>query len=182
MIDEAGVDFVNLPSNSPDMPLGLGSGAGVIFGTTGGVAEAVVRRCMNSEKQYFSSDKVEMTALRGFDSVKEASVNVNGLDVKVAVVHGIANAQKLIDEVKAGNRFYHIIEVMACPGGCVGGAGQPTGTLKAKESRAEGLYANDKMSGIRSSDENPIIQSLYETTIGDQAHEMLHTHYSPRKK
>ncbi len=177
MINESGVNFNDIPRYAPDMPLGLGSGAGVIFGTTGGVAEAVVRRCMNVNKQYFTSEKIDMTELRGFDSVKEATVNIDGMDVKLAVVHGLANAQRLIEEVKKGNKFYHIIEVMSCSGGCIGGAGQPHGLEKEKKMRSKGLYNADKMSGIRSSDENPIITQLYNDVIKDQAHEMLHVNY-----
>ncbi len=177
MIDESGIDFNELSPVAPDMPLGLGSGAGVIFGATGGVAEAVVRRCLNNEKQYLSSDKLELTPIRGFDAVKEATVNVNGIDIKVAVVHGIADAKKLLAQVKSGEKFYHIIEVMTCKGGCVGGAGQPFGMMPDKLKRAAGLYKADMITGIRSSDENPIIPYLYENVIKDQVHEMLHVHY-----
>ena len=177
MIDESGIDFNELEGVSPDMPLGLGSGAGVIFGATGGVAEAVVRKCLNKDKQYLSSEKIELKPIRGFEAVKEATVNVDGIDVKVAVVHGMADARKLIAQVKAGEKFFHIIEVMCCKGGCVGGAGQPKGMKLDKLRRAAGLYKADMMSGIRSSDENPIIPYLYENVIKDQAHEMLHVHY-----
>ncbi|MBR2528670.1 MAG: [Blautia sp.] len=177
MINESGLSFDSLEDYAPDMPLGLGSGAGVIFGATGGVAEAVVRRCVNDNKQYLSSQKIELTAVRGFDSVKEAALTIDGTEIKLAVVHGLRNAQKLIASVRAGECFYHLIEVMACPGGCVGGAGQPYGLTGVKKERAQGLYTADKMSGIRSSDENPIITYLYDQVVKDQAHEMLHVHY-----
>ncbi|MBQ1312683.1 MAG: (2Fe-2S)-binding protein [Blautia sp.] len=177
MINEAGVNFDKLVDYAPDMPMGLGSGAGVIFGTTGGVAEAVVRRCMNDHKRYLSSEKVELMAVRGFEDVKEATVEVEGQEIRIAVVHGMREAQKLIASVRAGERSYHLIEVMACKGGCVGGAGQPYGLTAVKKERAKGLYKADHISGIRSSDENPIIGYLYDEVVKDHRHEMLHVHY-----
>ena len=177
MIEEAGIDFDALVDLAPDMPLGLGSGAGVIFGTSGGVAEAVVRRCLNSNKQYLSSEKIEMTSIRGFDNVKEATLTLAGQEIRIAVVHGMKDAQQLIAEIFDGSRSYHLVEVMSCKGGCVGGAGQPYGLTPVKRERASGLYSADKMSGIRSSDENPIITYLYENVVKGRSHEMLHVHH-----
>ena len=116
MIEEAGIDFDALVDLAPDMPLGLGSGAGVIFGTSGGVAEAVVRRCLNSNKQYLSSEKIEMTSIRGFDNVKEATLTLAGQEIRIAVVHGMKDAQQLIAEIFDGSRSYHLVEVMSCKG------------------------------------------------------------------
>ncbi|MGI6074967.1 MAG: [FeFe] hydrogenase, group A [Pyramidobacter sp.] len=177
MIDEVGIKFNDLVDLAPDMPLGLGSGAGVIFGASGGVAEAVVRRCLNSDRQYLSSEKVELTQIRGFENVKEASVMLDGTEVRIAVVHGLKDAQRLLAEIHAGKRHYHLVEVMSCKGGCVGGAGQPYSLTSVKRERAAGLYVADKMSGIRSSDENPIINYLYDSVVRGQAHKMLHVNY-----
>ncbi len=180
MIQEAGIDFTQMEDFAPCMPLGLGSGAGVIFGTTGGVAEAVIRYCMN-EKKYETLNEIELCGVRGFEAVKEATIDYEGNEIKIAVVHGLKNAQKLIKQMKNGERFYHLVEVMTCPGGCVGGAGQPVGQTKQKKIRAKGLYQADNMTGIKRSEENPMLAYLYQSIIKDKAHEMLHVHYKPNK-
>ncbi len=176
MIVEAGIDFDTLEDFAPGMPLGLGSGAGVIFGTTGGVAEAVIRFCMD-EKRYSTLDKIEMCGVRGFEDIKEATVQLGDQEIKIAVVHGLKDAKKLIKQIRAGERFYHLIEVMSCKGGCVGGAGQPNATTAQKKVRAAGLYNADNMTGIKRSEENPVVDYLYSNLVKDRAHEWFHVHY-----
>lgn len=176
MIKENGIVFEELESESTDMPFGLGSGAGVIFGTTGGVAEAVIRRVVE-EKSSSALHELEFCGVRGMEAVKEATLELDGKTVRIAVVHGLKNAQKLIADIEAGLVSYDLIEVMACPGGCVGGAGQPTAPFKQKIERAQGLYNADRLSQIKRSEENPMIMALYSGVIRGRAHELLHVHY-----
>ena len=176
MITETGIDFDTLEDFAPCMPLGLGSGAGVIFGTTGGVAEAVIRFATD-EKKYETLGKIEMSGVRGFDDVKEATIMVGETEIKIAVVHGLKDAQRLIKKIRSGECFYHLIEVMSCKGGCVGGAGQPIATTAQKKVRAKGLYTADNLTGIKRSEENPMIDYLYDNLVKDKAHEWFHVHY-----
>lgn len=176
MIRESGIIFDELETESTGMPLGLGSGAGVIFGTTGGVAEAVVRYCI-PDKHTSVLKNIELCGVRGFENVKEASIEVGGRTVKIAVVHGLKEAQKLLKMIENGDVFYHLVEVMSCKGGCVGGAGQPVASSEQKRIRAKGLYAADRMSQIKRSEENPMVKDIYDEIIGDKAHEMLHVSY-----
>lgn len=176
MIKEAGINFESEEDFAPCMPLGLGSGAGVIFGTTGGVAEAVIRYCCD-DKKYETLNEIEMCGVRGFENVKEATVHVGDTDVKIAVVHGLKDAQRLIEKMDRGELFYHLVEVMSCKGGCVGGAGQPVANSEVKRIRSQGLYNADNMTGIKRSEENPMIDYLYKTVVKDQAHEMFHVSY-----
>ncbi|MGN0558293.1 MAG: [FeFe] hydrogenase, group A [Acutalibacteraceae bacterium] len=178
MIRESGIVFDELESVAPGMPLGLGSGAGVIFGTTGGVAEAVVRYCVD-DKHSSVLDEIEMCGVRGLDDVKEATLELDGQEVKIAVVHGLKSAQELIKKIENGELFYHLIEVMACKTGCVGGAGQPIGSFGKKKTRADGLYNADRMSQIKRSEENPMLVWLYNTLVRDDAHKLFHVHYNP---
>lgn len=178
MIRESGIVFDELESVAPGMPLGLGSGAGVIFGTTGGVAEAVVRYCVD-DKHSSVLDEIEMCGVRGLDDVKEATLELDGQEVKIAVVHGLKSAQELIKKIEKGELFYHLIEVMACKTGCVGGAGQPIGSFGKKKTRADGLYNADRMSQIKHSEENPMLVWLYNTLVRDDAHKLFHVHYNP---
>ena len=193
MIREAGIDFVNLPDEDFDPALGLGesTGAAVIFGVTGGVMEAALRTAYET----LTGDtlqKVEFTDVRGIQGVKEATVNVKGMDVKVAVAHGMANARKLLDSVKNGEKEYHFIEVMGCPGGCVTGGGQPQVHAQVRmdkdvwQLRANALYSEDEAKTLRKSHENPAIQKLYADYLGkpnsEKAHHLLHTHYQARPR
>lgn len=189
MIERAGLKFDSLPDEEFDMPLGLGTGAAVIFGATGGVMEAALRTAV--EKLTGEELKqLDFTDVRGIEGIKEASYNVAGMDVKVAVASGLGNARKLLNKVKSGEVQYHFIEIMGCPGGCVNGGGQPQqpgsvrNTVDIRGKRAEVLYNIDKNNPIRKSHENPAIIELYETYLGEpgshKAHELLHTTYVKR--
>ncbi len=186
MIRERGICFNQLKAQDFDHPFGEATGAGVIFGNSGGVTEAalryVVEKITNQPLQ-----NVEFKEVRGEDGVREASLNVAGKTVNVAIAFGLANAKLLCDQVKKGESKYHLIEVMACPGGCVGGAGQPvvlTGDTRRK--RAKGLYDSDKMKKDHKAQENAEIKKLYADHIGEiggaKAHQLLHTHYHNRRR
>ena len=186
MIKEGGIDFVNLPDESPDAPMGEYTGAGTIFGATGGVMEAALRTAyavVTGE----SLENLDITPVRGLEGVKEATVTVGELgEVKVAVAHGLGNARKLMDKVRAGEADYHFIEIMACPGGCVGGGGQPIPVNdEIRNLRSTALYQDDSsIQEYRQSHENPSIKTAYDTflkePLGDKSHELLHTHYTKR--
>lgn len=190
MIKQAGIDFASLPDEEFDQPFGMATGAGVIFGTTGGVMEAAIRTVYEIlEKKPL--DDLNITAVRGLEGVKEATLKIAGKDVKIAVVHGTKNARTILEKVKAGEH-YDFIEVMACPGGCINGGGQPIvdartkATTDVKALRAGALYAEDEASTLRKSHENPYVQALYKEYFGEpcshKAHELLHTHYTKRSK
>lgn len=175
MIDAHGINFEALPSESCDMPFGIGSGGGVIFGTTGGVTEAVLRRLIEGHDPATLRAIAECGA-RGDEGIKEFSVPYNGLDVKICVASGLANARKVLESVKSGEKEYHFIEVMACPGGCVMGGGQPVyGTkVRRSETRTKGLYEADGGMAIKKSNENPLMDVFYNGYFKGKAHELLH--------
>ncbi len=184
MIREAGIDFVDLPEEEADPDLGHYTGAGTIFGATGGVMEAALRTayCYITGKR---PPKLDFEDVRGMEGVRSATIVVDGLEVKVAVAHELGNARKVLDELRAGKSPYTFIEIMACPGGCVGGGGQPCNfSLKLRSERAKGLYEDDAHCKERMSHENPAIKKLYEEFLkkpgSELAHELLHTHYRPR--
>ncbi|MCL6269617.1 NADH-dependent [FeFe] hydrogenase, group A6 [Sansalvadorimonas sp. 2012CJ34-2] len=183
MICAAGINFADLPETEFDSPFGLGTGAGEIFGATGGVMEAALRTVYEVVTGEELED-VDFNAVRGFEGIKEASVDLKGIEVKVAIAHGLGNARKLMNAVKAGEADYHFIEVMACPGGCIGGGGNPIKNWKKMEKRLEGVYAEDKKLPIRKSHENPYIQKIYNDflgePLGEQSHKLLHTTYIDR--
>lgn len=187
MIREAGLTFANLPEAEFDAPLGVGSGAGVIFGATGGVMEAALRTVAKlvSGKEL---DNIEFEAVRGMTGIKEASVPVKeGLTAKVAVAHTLANARVLLEKIRAGEADYHFIEIMACPGGCSGGGGQPIITSAEKrQKRIDAIYECDRSSELRKSHDNPAVKELYDTwlgkPLGEKSHHLLHTHYHPQNK
>ncbi len=191
MIKEAGIDFVNLPDEDFDPMLGESTGAGVIFGATGGVMEAALRTVYEVVTGK-TLEKVDFEAVRGTEGVKEATVKVGDLDVNVAVAHGTANAAKLLDSVRSGEKTYHFIEVMGCPGGCVTGGGQPIVSAQKrmecdpKALRAAALYNEDANKPQRKSHENASVMALYKDYLGEPnshlAHELLHTHYVERPK
>ncbi len=191
MIKQAGIDFRSLPDEDFDDMLGESSGAGVIFGATGGVMEAALRTAYEAATGK-TLEQVEFTAVRGIEGVKEASIQVGDLTVNVAVAHGTGNASKLLDAVKSGEKQYTFIEVMGCPGGCVTGGGQPiVSSVRKMECdprvlRAAALYREDESKAIRKSHENPAIKQLYAEFLGQpnshKAHELLHTHYTARPK
>ena len=188
MINEAGIQFKNLEPESFDMPFGFKSSAGVIFGNSGGVSEAVLRYA--SEKLGGARvDTYEYTQVRGANGVREATIDIAGIELRLAIVSGLKNARDLVEKVKKGEVLYHVIEVMACPGGCIGGAGQPVhkdGNTRAL--RTKGLYDNEKMLQLHKSQENPYIQELYNTIFGGgekgehKAHELLHTTYHSQRR
>jgi NADH-quinone oxidoreductase subunit G len=177
MIDAHGINFETMPSEACDMPFGIGSGGGVIFGATGGVTEAVLRRLTEGHDSATLSAIAEC-GVRGDDGIKEITVLYNGIDVKICVASGLANARKVLEDVKSGAKEYHFIEVMACPGGCVMGGGQPTDGTKVlrAETRTKGLYAADGDMAIKKSDENPLVDVFYNGYFKGKAHELLHNH------
>ena len=191
MIKRAGINFTSLPDEEFDSPMGLGSGAGTIFGATGGVMEAALRTAV-----YWltgsNPEKVEFEEVRGTAGIKEATYNVAGVEVKVAVCSGTANAKKLLNMVKSGEKDYTFIEIMGCPGGCVNGGGQPTqpasvrNFVDLKALRAAALYEDDKNLPVRLSHENEDIKTIYKEYFGEpgshKAHEYLHTSYVARPK
>lgn len=186
MIKEVGIDFNNLEDGEFDNPLGASTGAAVIFGTTGGVIEAALRTAyewMTGE----TLEKLDFEQLRGFDGIREATIDVAGTELKIGVAHGLGNARKLLEAIRDGKSKYHAIEIMACPGGCVGGGGQPLhhGDETIVQRRAAAIYQVDKNMPIRKSHENPMVKLLYSDFLGEigghKAHELLHTHYTKRE-
>lgn len=188
MIRQAGIKFTELEDGERDSILGTYSGAGTIFGNTGGVMEAALRTVADKLTGK-SLEAIEYSAVRGLEGIKEATVKVADMEIKVAVANGTANAAKLLDRVRSGEASYHFIEVMACEGGCINGGGQPiimdkNRTNEVKAARIKGLYDIDKASTYRKSHDNPEIQKLYAEYLGEAgehlAHKLLHTHYVAR--
>ena len=189
MIKEAGIMFDKLPDEEFDVPFERASGAGVIFGATGGVMEAALRTAAD-KLGGVPVEEIEYTAVRGVEGIKEATVTMGGTDVRVAVASGLGNARKLLNSVRDGKADYHFIEIMACPGGCVNGGGQPIVPSKTKmdvdirKERAKALYSEDRNSIIRKSHENPDMTLLYNEYLGEPgshlAHKLLHTTYVNR--
>jgi NADH-quinone oxidoreductase subunit G len=175
MIKEAGIRFAELECESPDLPFGMGTGSATIFGTTGGVAEAVARRVLE-DKTRNTMQALEFSGLRGMESIREVSLPVGDKILKVAIVHGLVNAKQLLKDIEEGKAYYDLIEVMTCKTGCVGGAGQPHGLLSVKEQRAAGLYASDQVAVIRHSERNPLVVDML-NKMGERKHELLHVHY-----
>ncbi len=186
MFREAGVKFEPLPDEEYDNPLGISTGAGLIFGSSGGVMEAALRtvyEVLTGE----TLEKLDFEGVRGLEGIKECSVLVGDLEVKVAVANGLGNAHKLMELISEGKADYHFIEIMACPGGCIGGGGQPIPTnQEIKEKRMAAIYSGDKGMKIRKSHESPAIKEIYEKflgePIGEKSHKLLHTLYTKRSK
>ncbi len=185
MMHEAGIDLTTLEDSAYDDPLGVSTGAAVIFGNTGGVMEAALRTAYaiitGTELEH-----VEIEAVRGMDGVRSATVQVGDVAVKAAIAHGLANARDILEGIKDG-RFsdYHFIEMMCCPGGCIGGGGQPQPTNEEiRKARTAAIYDEDAGMNVRKSHENPAVQKLYKEFLGEplshKSHELLHTHYTPR--
>ena len=191
MIERAGINFAHLPDSEFDTPLGISTGAGSIFGATGGVMEAALRTAADwltgGEMK-----KINFEEVRGVAAIKEATYHIGDLELRVAVTSGLANAKKVLESVKSGEKKYDFIEIMGCPGGCVNGGGQPVQPAEVhnfydlRALRAAGLYADDAGKALRKSHENPAIQELYKEFFGEpgshKAHEVLHTHYSERSR
>jgi len=185
-----GVELASFPQEQFDDPLGTSSGAGDIFGTTGGVMEATLRTAF-AKLTGRTAEKLEFTEVRAVEGLREATIEIDGRQINVGVANGLVNAAQLLDKVIRGEKQFHIIEVMACPGGCIGGGGQPypprgmkTLDPRLLELRARALYSIDKSKELRQSHENPAIKKLYAEFLGDvggaKAHELLHTHYAAR--
>jgi NADP-reducing hydrogenase subunit HndD len=190
MIKESGINFNILPDSDFDEPMGEASGAAVIFGATGGVMEAALRTVAEilSGK---SIENIEYNEVRGVEGIKEATVNLEGLILKAAVAHGLGNARKVLERIKAGEAEYHFVEFMACPGGCVTGGGQPIQPSEVRswtdirKERAMAIYEEDRNLPVRKSHENPVIERIYKDFLerpgSHKAHELLHTHYTRRE-
>jgi NADP-reducing hydrogenase subunit HndD len=187
LIKQANMDITKLEKQAFDQPMGESSGAGVIFGTTGGVIEAATRTAYELHTG-LNLEKVDFEQLRGMEGIREASVDFDGLEVKIGIAHGLGNARKLLEDIRDGKSHYHAIEIMACPGGCIGGGGQPLhhGNSDILKKRSAALYREDAGKPIRKSHENPAIKELYETFLGapmsEKSHKLLHTHYFDRKR
>lgn len=187
LIKRANMDLKNMPEDDFDKPLGESSGAAVIFGATGGVIEAATRTAYEIYTKK-TLDKVDFKQLRGMDGIRKAEVDFDGFTVKIGIAHGLGNARKLLEDVRAGKSEFHAIEIMACPGGCIGGGGQPLhhGDLSILKKRTEAIYREDAGKPIRKSHENPYIIKLYEEFLGkpmsEKSHQLLHTHYTDKRK
>lgn len=176
MIQEAGIDLSRMPSEALDMPFGMASGAAAIFGVTGGVTEAVLRRLINS-RRVDDIAEISFTGVRGMDGLKEATITLGDREVKIAIVNGLKNADDLLNRINAGEAYYDFIEVMACRRGCIAGGGQPTPIgPRTRQARFEGMYNIDKQSQIKSSNDNPIVNSLYDGLLKGKEHKLLHNH------
>lgn len=186
MIRAAGMDLAQLEPSEFDLPFGVHTGAGVIFGATGGVMEAALRAAYEMITGEVLKN-VEFKAVRGFEGLKEFSVDLKGREVKVAVVHGLANADNLLERLDAGTASYDFVEVMSCPGGCINGAGQPQSFVpETKQARSQGIYQADEMSQLRKSQDNPVVAKVYKDWLTEpnshEAHHTLHTVYLNRKE
>ena len=174
MIRESGIDFEKVLPEAVDMPMGIASGAGVIFGVTGGVTEAVIRYIMGEDAKEHLAD-ISFTGVRGFDGLKEIVIPYKDAELRIAIVSGLKNAENLIKKLEAGEIHYDFVEVMACEGGCIAGAGQPYALGGAKQERSQGMYEADRMSSVKLSAENPVTDSIYgELLAGGKAHHLLH--------
>ena len=191
MIKSAGIDFVNIEGEAFDQPLGLSSGAGAIFGATGGVMEAAIRTAYELQTGETLID-IEVSDVRGLKGIKEGKINMDGKEIRVAVAHGLGNAAELLETVRREPDRYHFIEIMGCPGGCIGGGGQPYAGINSVpldpeclKKRAQALYNIDRNKTIRRSHENPHIQRLYKEFLGkplsEKSHKLLHTHYQSKE-
>jgi NADH-quinone oxidoreductase subunit G/[NiFe] hydrogenase diaphorase moiety small subunit/NADP-reducing hydrogenase subunit HndD len=198
MIKQAGIDFGSIPDEKFDSIMGTSTGAAVIFGATGGVMEAALRTAYEIVTgREVPFENLNITAVRGMEGVREASVKIEnvlpawsfleGVELKTAVAHGLTNAHQIMDAIKKGEANYHFVEVMGCPGGCVGGGGQPIPTTpEIRQKRTDAIYREDEGMEIRKSHENPEVQQIYKEFLGEplghKSHELLHTHYTKRKR
>jgi len=191
MIKQANIEFISLEDSSFDNPIGEATGAGAIFGTTGGVMEAALRTAYETITGK-ELEKLNFEDVRGKSGIKKAIVKIDDIELKVAVAHGLANARKILEEIKSGEADYQFVEIMACPGGCIMGGGQPICSSKTRlkydvrKLRADALYTIDEKSVLRKSHENPFIKKLYDEYLdvpgSHKSHELLHTHYEKREK
>jgi NADP-reducing hydrogenase subunit HndD len=185
LIKLSNIDFKSLSDEEFDNPMGESTGASVIFGTTGGVIEAAVRTAyeIHTKKEL---PRLDFEELRGMEGIRKATIDFDGLPIKIGIAHGLGNARKLLEDIQAGKSEFHAIEIMSCPGGCIGGGGQPYhhGNADVLKKRQMALYTEDKNKTIRKSHENPHIIKLYEEYLGEpmseKAHHLLHTEYFDR--
>ncbi len=184
MIRTAGINFEDLEDQEFDTPFGLGSGAGQIFGSTGGVMEAALRtvyEILTGE----TLEHLEFEQVRGLEGIREASLTINGQEIKVAIIHGLKNVEQILEQIKNNESPYHFIEVMACEGGCIGGGGNAPKTMKKVKERQRAIYEEDCKLPIRKSHENPYVQQLYKEflgePLGEKSHQLLHTQYHSRR-
>lgn len=184
LIKQSGISIETLDSQDFDLPFGISTGAGAVFGSSGGVMEAALRTVYEVVTGE-SLEQIDFNNLRGIKGFKESTVKIGEIDVKIAVVNGLSNAKILLNMIKEGKADYHFIEVMCCPGGCIGGGGQPIpGTNSIKENRKDAIYKIDQLSAIRKSHENPVVKVLYKEFLGEPlgeiSHKYLHTHYEDK--
>jgi iron only hydrogenase large subunit-like protein len=198
MIQQASIDFRNLPDEEMDAPMGMSTGAADIFANTGGVMEAALRTAYEIVTgRQLPFERLHVKPIESMEGVKEASIEIRGavpawsflegVTVNVAVAHGLANAEKVVQKVKKGEANYHFIEIMSCPGGCIGGGGQPRLTTDdVRHARMEAIYLEDEGKKMRKSHENPQVAIAYEKffghPLGERSHQFLHTHYHPRER
>jgi iron only hydrogenase large subunit-like protein len=198
MIKQAGINFPALPDDKMDRPLGISTGAADIFAVTGGVMEAALRTAYEIVTgKPFPFENLHVAPIAGLEGVKEASITIEetvpewaflkGATLKVAVAHGLANAQKVTDRVRSGEATYHFVEVMTCPGGCIGGGGQPRLTSDAvRQARIRAIYTEDEGRELRKSHENPDVLKLYDDflgqPLGEKSHKLLHTKYTQKDR
>ena len=187
MLKELGLNFNCLPEDDFDQMLGESTGAGVIFGTTGGVIEATIRTAY----EWLTGatlEKIEFTEMRGIAGIREATIKIKDLDVKIGIAHELGNARKLLQDIREGKSYYHAIEIMACPGGCIGGGGQPYhhGDMDIIKRRQQAIYEEDRRKVKRKSHENEAVLQLYREYLGQpygqKAYELLHTYYEAKEK
>ena len=191
MIKQANIEFTKLEDSKFDDPMGEATGAAAIFGVSGGVMEAALRTAQDTLTGE-NLEKINFEQVRGGEGIKRATVNIAGKDIKVVAASGLANAKKILEEIKSGKSDYQFVEIMACPGGCIMGGGQPIKSSKIRSEvdvrklRAECLYSIDEKSTIRKSHENPFLKQVYKEYLEKPgshiAHELLHTHYQKREK
>lgn len=180
MLKETGIKMSEIESEAPDMPFGLASGSGVIFGVTGGVTESVIRR-LNADNSPLAIKNISSIGVRGLEGIKEFSIESNSRTYKFAVVSGLSNAETIIKSMENGTNNYDFIEVMACQNGCISGGGQPFALNNKKVKRAMGIYDADRNNNIKRSDENPMLLSIYNNVIKDEVHKLLHVDYCKNK-
>jgi iron only hydrogenase large subunit-like protein len=198
MIRTAGLDFVSLEDGAMDSPLGISSGAADIFANSGGVMEAALRTAYEIVTgRQVPGENFHVLPVEGMEGIKEAAIAIadplpdwkflDGVELKVAVVHGLGNARTLLEQIAGGKATYHFVEVMTCPGGCIGGGGQPRFTDDAvRQARMDAIFREDEGKTMRTSHTNPDVQTLYaeflDHPLSEKSHELLHTHYEPRQR
>jgi len=181
MIEETGIKLDEMDLESPDTLFGMSSGSALLYGVTGGVAESVVRYCYPDKSKNALRD-IKTSGLRGEAAIREVTFNIDGEDINIAICNGLVNAKNLLAEIKEGKKNYHLIEVMTCRGGCVGGAGQPSGFWKIKRERRAGLYAADDISLFKRAERNPMVMEMLNEYGAKRCHELLHVDYLANNK